>query len=71
MLDAEEIRKLAIVIAIMNDEVGDFTGFQRSNLITAIRAHASSGSEANGSVALFNVLSETRKQDLLNFLRSL
>lgn len=42
-----------------------------SNLITAIRAHASSGSEANGSVALFNVLSETRKQDLLNFLRSL
>ena len=42
-----------------------------SNLIEAIRAHASAGSEANGSVALFSVLSEERKQDLLNFMRSL
>ena len=42
-----------------------------SNLITAIRAHASSGSEANGSVMLYDALSEARKQDLLNFLRSL
>jgi CxxC motif-containing protein (DUF1111 family) len=42
-----------------------------SNLIEAIRAHASAGSEANDSVALFSVLGEDRKQDLLNFLRSL
>ncbi len=42
-----------------------------SDLISAIRAHASSGSEANGSVMLYNALSEKDKQDLLNFLRSL
>ena len=42
-----------------------------SDLIQAIREHASSGSEANGSVGLYNALSEDRKQDLLNFLRSL
>jgi CxxC motif-containing protein (DUF1111 family) len=42
-----------------------------SNLITAIRAHASQGSEANGSVAEFLQLSEAQKQNLLNFLRSL
>jgi CxxC motif-containing protein (DUF1111 family) len=42
-----------------------------SNLITAIRAHASQGSEANGSVAGFLQLSEAQKQNLLNFLRSL
>jgi CxxC motif-containing protein (DUF1111 family) len=42
-----------------------------SDLISAIKAHASYGSEATGSVMLYNALSETRKQDLLNFLRSL
>ena len=42
-----------------------------SNLITAIRAHASTGSEANGVVNNFISLSEGQKQDLLNFLRSL
>jgi len=42
-----------------------------SDLISAIKAHASSGSEATGSVMLYNALSEARKQDLLNFLRSL
>jgi CxxC motif-containing protein (DUF1111 family) len=42
-----------------------------SDLIQAIGAHASSGSEASGSVAMYNALSEERKQDLLNFLRSL
>jgi CxxC motif-containing protein (DUF1111 family) len=42
-----------------------------SNLITAIRAHASSGSEANSVVAGFQGLSELQKQHLLNFLRSL
>jgi CxxC motif-containing protein (DUF1111 family) len=42
-----------------------------SNLISAIRAHASSGSEANGVVSNFVNLGEGQKQDLLNFLRSL
>ena len=42
-----------------------------SDLISAIKAHASSGSEANVAVANFFLLSESDKQDLLNFLRSL
>jgi CxxC motif-containing protein (DUF1111 family) len=42
-----------------------------SNLISAIRAHASTGSEANGVITNFANLGETQKQDLLNFLRSL
>jgi len=42
-----------------------------SDLITAIRAHASIGSEANGVVGNYIGLSEAQKQDLLNFLRSL
>jgi CxxC motif-containing protein (DUF1111 family) len=40
-------------------------------LVNAIEAHASSGSEANGVIALFNQLTEQQQQDLLNFLRSL
>ncbi len=42
-----------------------------SNLLTAISAHSSSGSEANTVVGNFNALTATQKQDLLNFLRSL
>jgi CxxC motif-containing protein (DUF1111 family) len=42
-----------------------------SDLVAAIRAHASQKSEANGAVANFLALSEAQKQDLLNFLRSL
>jgi len=48
-----------------------------SDLIDAIQAHASgsarsgNASEANGVVDRFNSLSESQKQDLLNFLRSL
>jgi CxxC motif-containing protein (DUF1111 family) len=42
-----------------------------SDLVAAIRAHSSSGSEANGVVGNFNALSEGQKQDLLNFLRAL
>ncbi len=42
-----------------------------SDLITAIRAHRSTGSEGSGVTANFNGLSENQKQDLLNFLRSL
>jgi CxxC motif-containing protein (DUF1111 family) len=42
-----------------------------SDLLVAIGAHASRGSEANGVVSRFQDLSEDQKQDLLNFLRSL
>jgi CxxC motif-containing protein (DUF1111 family) len=42
-----------------------------TDLLTAIQAHASSGSEANGSVAAFNRLKANERQDILNFLRSL
>jgi CxxC motif-containing protein (DUF1111 family) len=42
-----------------------------SDLKQAIRAHASTGSEANGVVSNFHNLPERDKQDLLNFLRSL
>ena len=41
------------------------------DLMQAILAHASSGSEANGVITHFNALSAQQKQDLLNFLRSL
>ena len=48
-----------------------------SDLVEAIRAHRSAGnlqfgpSEANKSIETFYALSETSKQNLLNFLRSL
>ncbi|MBZ5641844.1 MAG: thiol oxidoreductase [Acidobacteriia bacterium] len=42
-----------------------------SDLLQAIEAHASQGSEANGVIHIFNGLTQTQKQDLLNFLRSL
>jgi CxxC motif-containing protein (DUF1111 family) len=42
-----------------------------SNLVTAIQAHASQGSEANQIVRRFNNLPNRQQQDLLNFLRSL
>lgn len=41
------------------------------DLLQAIRAHASSGSEANSSITLFNALPASVQQDILNFLRSL
>jgi CxxC motif-containing protein (DUF1111 family) len=42
-----------------------------SDLLQAIQAHASQGSEANGSVGAFNRFPEPDKQAILNFLRSL
>jgi len=42
-----------------------------SDLVVAIRSHASDGSEANRVVGNFMRLPERDKQDLLNFLRSL
>ena len=42
-----------------------------TDLIQAIREHASQGSEANGVVAVFQSLSSEQKQSLLNFLRAL
>jgi CxxC motif-containing protein (DUF1111 family) len=42
-----------------------------ANLLQAIGYHSSAGSEANTVIANFNLLSNTQKQDVLNFLRSL
>jgi CxxC motif-containing protein (DUF1111 family) len=42
-----------------------------ADLLQAIQQHSSNGSEANGVIGNFNNLTEGRKQDLLNFLRSL
>ncbi len=42
-----------------------------SDLLQAILAHASAGSEANAVISKFQALSPSQKQDLLNFLRSL
>jgi CxxC motif-containing protein (DUF1111 family) len=42
-----------------------------SDLVTAILAHQSNGSEANAVIGAVQALSETDKQSLLNFLRSL
>jgi CxxC motif-containing protein (DUF1111 family) len=42
-----------------------------SDLVEAIEAHASRGSEANVVITSFEVLSTTDQQDLVNFLRSL
>jgi CxxC motif-containing protein (DUF1111 family) len=42
-----------------------------SDLMQAIQAHQSTGSEANAVIGRFNMLPDSLKQDLLNFLRSL
>jgi len=42
-----------------------------TDLQQAIRAHASSGSEANAVISRYRTLSSSQVQDLLNFLRSL
>jgi CxxC motif-containing protein (DUF1111 family) len=42
-----------------------------SDLVTAIRAHSSEGSEANQVIWNYYALTDAQKQDLLNFLRSL
>jgi CxxC motif-containing protein (DUF1111 family) len=42
-----------------------------TNLVSAIEAHRSSGSEANTVIANFNSLTTSQQQDILNFLRSL
>jgi len=42
-----------------------------TDLLEAIRAHASAGSEANAVINNFNALGASQKQDVLNFLRSL
>jgi CxxC motif-containing protein (DUF1111 family) len=42
-----------------------------SDLLNAIKAHSSQGSEANSSVDFYNRLNDSNTQDLLNFLRSL
>jgi len=42
-----------------------------SDLMKAIQAHSSSGSEATAVVGAFNALTVSDQQDILNFLRSL
>ena len=42
-----------------------------TDLIQAIQAHQSSGSEANTVISNFGNLSASEQQDILNFLRSL
>jgi CxxC motif-containing protein (DUF1111 family) len=42
-----------------------------SDLLATIKAHSSRGSEANGVIRNFEQLTESQKQDLVNFLRSL
>jgi CxxC motif-containing protein (DUF1111 family) len=42
-----------------------------ADLMQAIEDHASPGSEANAVIRIFNGLTQSQKQDLLNFLRSL
>jgi CxxC motif-containing protein (DUF1111 family) len=42
-----------------------------SDLLAAIQAHESAGSEANTVEQIFDILSPSQKQDILNFLRSL
>jgi CxxC motif-containing protein (DUF1111 family) len=42
-----------------------------NNLVTAIEAHSSSGSEANQVIQNFNMLSTTQQQNIINFLRDL
>jgi CxxC motif-containing protein (DUF1111 family) len=42
-----------------------------TDLIAAIDAHESSGSEANTVEEIWDILSPGQKQDILNFLRSL
>jgi CxxC motif-containing protein (DUF1111 family) len=41
------------------------------DLLQAIEAHSSSGSEANTVIGNFNALPDSSQQDILNFLRSL
>jgi CxxC motif-containing protein (DUF1111 family) len=42
-----------------------------ANIVTAIEAHASSGSEANAVITNFNTLSTADQQAVVDFLRSL
>ena len=42
-----------------------------NDLLQAIQAHASDGSEANQVIHRYNNLTQSQKQDLINFLRSL
>ena len=55
-----------------NPSVGFFLHDGRTkDLLEAIAAHQSPGSEANGVIQSFNGVTDAQKQDILNFLRSL
>jgi CxxC motif-containing protein (DUF1111 family) len=42
-----------------------------TDVVEAIEAHASAGSEANTVITIFNFMTATDQQDVANFLRSL
>jgi CxxC motif-containing protein (DUF1111 family) len=42
-----------------------------TNIVAAISAHASTGSEANAVISAFSALATGDQQDIVNFLRSL
>jgi len=42
-----------------------------TDLLAAIRAHTSTGSEASAVITAFNALTAQQQQDMLNFLRGL
>jgi CxxC motif-containing protein (DUF1111 family) len=56
---ADRVRRLGQRIFFLHDG-------RTSDLIGAIRAHQSTGSEANGVINRYNSLAETQKQHLLN-----
>jgi hypothetical protein len=45
--------------------------WDKTDLLQAIQAHSSTGSEANTVISDFNALTPQQKQDILYFLRSL
>ena len=60
----DEFRSSSLGIFFLHDG-------RTSNLLEAIRAHRSSGSEANRVIERFERLEEREQQDIINFLRSL
>jgi len=63
--------RVAMYKALWSTQDGSTASGFTSDLVAAILAHRSSGSEANTVVENYQDLSENQKRDLLNFLRSL
>ena len=56
---------------VLDTAYSSFMTGARRDLLAAIQAHASNGSEANAVVQAFNQLNVPQKQSILDFLRSL